>query len=251
MARALEEKHRLVSEYYQIPFDLASEAVAEATGDEQQQQRDAREVLLAALVQVKRLSDLVNESLTLNEEDAVAVAAVPSSRLSTSSPPATPPAPSSAASPPPLPPVAVGATSLSPGPTPPEVGIVGQEQEVPSLSTLASEAIDTELPSVKLLMRLQPPTHKLIAITKSMNHHLTSLLEIIQERDEERDRLHKELQRTRDLLSQTTSSTVRLSVTSPSSRPASFISVEESSASERNQESEDDVASVYVPRIYL
>ncbi len=51
MARALEEKHRLVSEYYQIPFDLASEAVAEATGDEQQQQRDAREVLLAALVQ--------------------------------------------------------------------------------------------------------------------------------------------------------------------------------------------------------
>ncbi len=30
-------------------------------------------------------------------------------------------------------------------------------------------------------------------------------------------------------------------MTSPSSRPASFISVEESSASERNQESEDDV----------
>ena len=65
MARALEEKHRLVSEYYQIPFDLASEAVAEATGDEQQQQRDAREVLLAALVQGSLLQKFPPRCLSL------------------------------------------------------------------------------------------------------------------------------------------------------------------------------------------
>merc|ERR1712048_1175608 len=90
----------------------------------------------------------------------------------------------------------------------------------PTLSSLASEAID-ELPSVKLLKRLQPPTHKLIAITKSMNHHLTSLLEIIQDRDEERDRLRKELQRAQDqvhtLMSHSSVRTSSLSVTSPTS----------------------------------
>lgn len=65
--------------------------------------------------------------------------------------------------------------------------------------------------------------------------------EIIQDRDEERDRLRKELQRTRAMLSSEAAvRTSSLSVTSPPSRPASFISVEESSASERNQESEDD-----------
>ena len=51
----------------------------------------------------------------------------------------------------------------------------GSEPSVPSLSSLASEAVE-ELPSVKLYKRLHPPTHKLIAITKNMNQHLTSLL---------------------------------------------------------------------------
>ena len=68
----------------------------------------------------------------------------------------------------------------------------------------------------------------------------------MQDRDEERDRLRTELHRTKALLTQ---SSVRTSLAStsepqPQSRPASFISVEESSgqetASERNQESEDD-----------
>lgn len=127
----------------------------------------------------------------------------------------------------------------------------------PRLSSLASEVID-DLPSVKLLKRLHPPTHKLIAITKSMNHHLTSLLEIIQDRDEERDRLRKEVHRMRAMLpreSAASSGSMRPSLsaaaatTGPGSRPVSFISIEESSgpettsASERNQESEDDGAS--------
>ena len=69
VARALEEKHRLVSEYYQIPFLEAQEptennsAVAtiaaaatavSSSGNESEDadaNRDAREVLLAALVQ--------------------------------------------------------------------------------------------------------------------------------------------------------------------------------------------------------
>ena len=71
---------------------------------------------------------------------------------------------------------------------------------------------------------------------------------IIQERDDERDRLRRELLRSQEqvhsLLSQSSVRTSSLSATSPASRPASFISVEESSAadntSEKNQESEDD-----------
>jgi hypothetical protein len=76
---------------------------------------------------------------------------------------------------------------------------------------------------------------------------------IIQERDDERDRLRRELLRSQEqvhsLLSQSSVRTSSLSATSPASRPASFISVEESSAadntSEKNQESEDDGESLY------
>ena len=70
----------------------------------------------------------------------------------------------------------------------------------------------------------------------------------MQERDEERDRLRRELQRSQEqihaYLSQSASvRTSSVSATSPTSRPASFISVEESSGpdlSERNHESEDE-----------
>jgi len=258
VARALEEKHRLVAEYYHLPFDdelnpppatpvSAGPMSAAASIDEVTSggERDAREVLLAALVQVKSLSDLVNESLTLSEEDAVAAASVAtSSRLSPSGSASTSPHQQTT-------------TATSTSPTPTMATATGTTTTAfPRLSSLASEAID-DLPSVKLLKRLQPPTHKLIAITKSMNHHLTSLLEIIQDRDEERDRLRKEVHRMRAMLpreSAASSGSMRPSLsaaatTGPGSRPVSFISIEESSgpettsASERNQESEDDGAS--------
>ena len=71
--------------------------------------------------------------------------------------------------------------------------------------------------------------------------------EIIQDRDEERERLRRELQRAQEqvhtLMTQSSVRTSSLSVTSPTSRPASYISIEESSGpemSERNLESEDD-----------
>ena len=113
---------------------------------------------------VKSLSDLVNESLTLSEEDAVAAASVAtSSRLSPSGSASTSPHQQTT-------------TATSTSPTPMMATATGTTTTAfPRLSSLASEAID-DLPSVKLLKRLQPPTHKLIAITKSMNHHLTSLL---------------------------------------------------------------------------
>ena len=99
------------------------------------------------------MSDLVNDSLSLSEEDAVGAAAIPAGETSRLSP--EPPA---------------GA------PAEPEVAAAPAETEVPRLAALASEAVD-ELPGgVKRLMRLQPPTHKLIAITTSMSQHLTSLL---------------------------------------------------------------------------
>ena len=104
---------------------------------------------------VKSLSDLVNESLSLSEMDAVAA----SSRLSSAS------AAVAAAS---------GGKSIDNTTTEDSA-----DDAVPTLSSLAleaSEAIGNELPAARVLRRLQPPTGKLIAITKNMNHHLTSLL---------------------------------------------------------------------------
>ena len=122
---------------------------------------------------VKSLSDLVNESLSLSEMDAVAA----SSRLSSAS--------------------AIAAASTNAGGAPSTTTPGGKsiddtatenssvatedaadEEVIPTLSSLASEAIgnDELPPAARVLQRLQPPTGKLIAITKNMNHHLTSLL---------------------------------------------------------------------------
>ena len=78
VARALEEKHRLVAEYYHLPFDdelnppatpasagpMSAASIDEVTSGGE---RDAREVLLAALVQgqlqVQRAKMLVFEQL--------------------------------------------------------------------------------------------------------------------------------------------------------------------------------------------
>ena len=54
VARALEEKHRLVAEYYQIPVDLSEVADVTSSSTLTSRERDAREVLLAALVQGMR-----------------------------------------------------------------------------------------------------------------------------------------------------------------------------------------------------
>ena len=206
VARALEEKHRLVAEYYQIPVDLSEVADVTSSSTLTSRERDAREVLLAALVQgmrfffffwsresenffrqrcsnffsfhfsVKSLSDLVNESLSLSEMDAVAA----SSRLSSAS--AIAAASTNAG----------GAPSTTTTTTPGGKSIddtatenssvatedAADEEVIPTLSSLASEAIgnDELPPAARVLQRLQPPTGKLIAITKNMNHHLTSLL---------------------------------------------------------------------------
>ena len=203
VARALEEKHRLVAEYYQIPVDLSEVADVTSSSTLTSRERDAREVLLAALVQgmqffslfgqeseiffrqrcsnffsfhfsVKSLSDLVNESLSLSEMDAVAA----SSRLSSAS--AIAAATTNAGGAP--------STTTTPGgksidDTATENSSVAtedaaDEEVIPTLSSLASEAIgnDELPPAARVLQRLQPPTGKLIAITKNMNHHLTSLL---------------------------------------------------------------------------
>merc|ERR1711997_258243 len=103
-----------------------------------------------------------------------------------------------------------------------------------------------------------------VAITNNMNSHLTSLLAIFKEREEERERLRRELQRSQEqvhaLLSQSAAShrassgnlsaaatisesTATAATPSQESRPVSYISVEESSGpemSEKNHESEDD-----------
>ena len=124
------------------------------------------------------MSDLVNESLSLSEMDAVAA----SSRLSSASAIAAAATTTNAG----------GAPSTTTTTTPGGKSIddtatenssvatedAADEEVIPTLSSLASEAIgnDELPPAARVLQRLQPPTGKLIAITKNMNHHLTSLL---------------------------------------------------------------------------
>ena len=206
VARALEEKHRLVAEYYQIPVDLSEVADVTSSSTLTSRERDAREVLLAALVQgmqffslfgqeseiffrqrcsnffsfhfsVKSLSDLVNESLSLSEMDAVAA----SSRLSSASAIAAAATTTNAGGAPSTTTTTPGGKSIDDTAT--ENSSVAtedaaDEEVIPTLSSLASEAIgnDELPPAARVLQRLQPPTGKLIAITKNMNHHLTSLL---------------------------------------------------------------------------
>ena len=62
VARALEEKHRLVAEYYQIPVDLSEVADVTSSSTLTSRERDAREVLLAALVQGMRFFFFGQES---------------------------------------------------------------------------------------------------------------------------------------------------------------------------------------------
>merc|ERR1719510_570032 len=224
---------------------------------------DATKVLLAALEQAKNLSDLVNESLTLSEEATVAASA-DVSRLS-SPPPSTAPQIMHSIS-----------SNVEDGSTP--ISSTGATGElVQGTNTGDNSMTSSELQvrefkganfglsnSRKILPG--PPPERLVAITNNMNSHLTSLLAIFKEREEERERLRRELQRSQEqvhaLLSQSAAShrassgnlsaaatisesTATAATPSQESRPVSYISVEESSGpelSEKNHESEDDAS---------
>merc|ERR1719510_572061 len=211
---------------------------------------DATKVLLAALEQAKNLSDLVNESLTISEEATVAASA-DGSRLS-SPPPSTAPQIMHSIS-----------SNVEDGSSP--ISSTGASGElVQGTNTGDNSMTSSELQvrefkganfglsnSRKILPG--PPPERLVAITNNMNSHLTSLLAIFKEREEERERLRRELQRSQEqvhaLLSQSAAShrassgnlsaaatsvsesTATQAATSVSqeSRPASYISIEESS----------------------
>jgi len=172
VAKALEEKQRLVADILRIPeeeFEVGESAEA-ASG-----QGDAREVLLAVLAQAENLTSLVNQSLKVTEEEG-------------------------------------------------EASATAKEKRFPG-----------------------PPGDKLIAITTTMNQHLTSLLTIIQDREEERERWRRELARSQEQVRAcmvgSSDRMVGSSVTSPMtscSRPNSYISLE--SDSERCPDSECDVS---------
>ena len=86
------------------------------------------------------------------------------------------------------------------------------------------------------------PDQQLVQMTASMNHHLTDLLAVLQEREQERDLLKKELNKYRDQVRGYLSQAIAAEATfaagpacnssplsttaSPPSRPVSFISVE-------------------------
>ena len=171
VSRILEEKQKIISEILHIPeeeFDLIADMAANTT-----ETREAREILLAALTQAKSLTQYVNGSLRVGEEDLVARGS-----------PARDPLPASQ-------------------------GVLG------------------------------PPGDQLIHITSSMNQHLTDLLAVMTERDEEREVLRRQLAKSQDqirgffrcLLPSSTPLPRSDSARSfpsqlSSSRPNSFISLE-------------------------
>ena len=78
VARALEEKQRLIEEILNIPHEelesITESANIHTTG--QQQPKTAAEILLSALSQAKVLTSLVNRTLKLSEEEAMAALAI-------------------------------------------------------------------------------------------------------------------------------------------------------------------------------
>ena len=77
VARALEEKQRLIEEILNIPHEEL-ETITESANTQggQQQPKTAAEILLSALSQAKILTSLVNRTLKLSEEEAIAAMAI-------------------------------------------------------------------------------------------------------------------------------------------------------------------------------
>jgi len=156
VTRILDEKQKLIGQILQIPeehFDMITDIASNSL-----HKREVREVLLAALGQARSLTQVVNQSLKVTEEDLV----------SRGSP----------------------------------------VRDLPSTLTSTGD--------------------QLVQISSSMNQHLTELVGILQEREQERDLLKRELAKYQDqvrgyLRSQ---STTFPSPPPISSRPQSFISVE-------------------------
>ncbi|PSN51929.1 hypothetical protein C0J52_06306 [Blattella germanica] len=176
---ALAEKQQLVADILHVPRE-DFENIAELAG-EPSLDKEATELVLAAVNQANQLTAVLNDSLRVTEEEAVCAT-----------------------------------SEVVPGSSP----RVGRKVE--------------RLPGV--------PAHRLQSISNSLNAQLTQLLKIIKDRDEERERLRRELQRSREQLHVMHESHRRSQLNasaSPShSRPNSLISQEGSC--EPHHESEDD-----------
>uniref|UniRef100_A0A8D9EQ02 Rho guanine nucleotide exchange factor 12 n=1 Tax=Cacopsylla melanoneura TaxID=428564 RepID=A0A8D9EQ02_9HEMI len=127
--QALAEKQQLVADILQVPredFDTIADLAGEPALN-----KEASELVLAAVNQANQLSAMVNESLRISEEESTS-----------------------------------------------------------SSSNNTTGTASNTMPGV--------PAVKLQVIAHSLNTHLTQLLNLMSERDEERERLRRELQRSRD-----------------------------------------------------
>ncbi|XP_063236975.1 rho guanine nucleotide exchange factor 11-like isoform X2 [Bacillus rossius redtenbacheri] len=155
---ALEEKQQLVAEILHVPreeFDTIADLAGEPSLD-----KDASELVLAAVNQANQLSALLNEVLQVTEEEAVSAASEARSNRA------------------------------------------------------------SRMPAV--------PANKLQDISSALNKQLTHLLKLVRDRDEERERLRRELQRSREQLHVMHESHRRSQLAaapSPAgSRPSSYLS---------------------------
>ncbi|BES88378.1 Hypothetical protein NTJ_01184 [Nesidiocoris tenuis] len=129
----LYEKQEIVADILHVPreeFENIADLAGEHSGD-----KDPSELILAAVNQAHELSLVVNDTLRLSEEDAVAATAE---------------------------------------------------------TTAAGGSRSGRTPSV--------PIHRISGIASALTSHLTQLLNVMTERDEERERLRRELQKSREQL---------------------------------------------------
>lgn len=175
---ALADKQRLVADILHVPHSeldpASSESLSESEGE-----KEARLLVMTAIAQATQLSAVLNESLHVTEEEAIA---------------------------------AVSADPATSSPSSPRCA--RRINRMPGAATT-----------------------KLLAITSALNKDLTQLLGIVTNRDEERDQLRRELQKTRDQLAEQ----LVLQVAShpkSTSRPVSHVSLSDCEATIESEQSE-------------
>ncbi|KAG1693951.1 Rho guanine nucleotide exchange factor 12 [Nymphon striatum] len=194
---ALKDKQQIVAGILNVPpeeFENIVDVVNEVTGE-----KEPKELVLTAIVQVNRLASILNETLRVTEEDTISASVIGTE-------------------------VNFGCSS--------------------AVGTSASCAPPRSPKSPRLISKISrmpaAPTHKLMAVSKTLNQQLTELLNVIVQRDEERDQLRKELHSSQKQVRELHEATWRKSGNFSQvvhSRPDSFTSIESSTSGDICNES--------------
>ncbi|XP_065563903.1 uncharacterized protein LOC136029437 isoform X6 [Artemia franciscana] len=176
---ALVEKQRLVAEVLHVsPDELDSLVQLDSTPlkGANQEAQEARDLVLAAIMQASKLTTVLNDSLRITEEEAIAASSEPTS-------------------------------SREPVLIRPLIEHVHPTRECDPISRHESFHLrESHKPvsprTLRKIMKLPSlASHRLVPIVTSLNSQLTQLMAVINEKDVEFEKMKKEMQRLREQLS--------------------------------------------------